>query len=103
MATVVGPSGRVAALDINTRCLDAPALPQLEIRHGDVIADPLESKTYDVIHGRFVLLHVKDMRVALANLWQALKPGGVVFWRSRISGRRCRPLETGSEAPVSQE
>jgi len=79
MATVVAPSGRVAALDINTRFLDAPALPQLEIRRGDIIADPLESNTYDVIHGRFVLLHVKDMRAALANLWQALKPGAVVF------------------------
>jgi len=78
MAAAVGPSGRVEALDINTRFLGAPS-PPLEVRRCDIIRDALEPAAYDLIHGRFVLLHVKDMPAALANLWQALKPGGVLI------------------------
>jgi SAM-dependent methyltransferase len=66
-------------LDINTRLLEASPYPGLEIRRADITKDKLEPCTYDLIHGRFVLLHVNNIHAALSNLKQALKPGGILF------------------------
>jgi ubiquinone/menaquinone biosynthesis C-methylase UbiE len=79
LVDLVAPDGRVIGLDINTRLLEASPYPRLEIRRGDITKDKLESCTYDLIHGRFVLFHVKDVYTALSNLEQALKPGGILF------------------------
>lgn len=76
MAARVGPTGHVVALDINTRFVDSGAFPQIEIRTGDVTAGSLERDTYDVIHARFVLVHLREWRAALESIGRALKPGG---------------------------
>jgi SAM-dependent methyltransferase len=78
MAASVSPGGKAVAIDINTRFLEEPE-PPLEVRRCDITQDALEPAGYDLIHGRFVLLHVKDRPAALANLRQALKPGGVLL------------------------
>jgi SAM-dependent methyltransferase len=78
MAAAVSPGGKAVAIDIDTRFLEAPE-PPLEVRRCDITRDALEPGAYDLIHGRFVLLHVKDVPAALANLRQALKPGGVLL------------------------
>lgn len=79
LVDLVAPEGRVIGLDINTRLLEALPYSGLEIRCGDVTQDALEPCTYDLIHGRFVLLHVNNIHAALNNLKQALKPGGILF------------------------
>jgi ubiquinone/menaquinone biosynthesis C-methylase UbiE len=79
MVDLVAPDGRVIGLDINTRLLEVPPYPGLEIRRGDITKDALEPCTYDLIHERFVLLHLNNIHAALSNLKQALKPGGILF------------------------
>jgi ubiquinone/menaquinone biosynthesis C-methylase UbiE len=79
LVDLVAPDGRVIGLDINTRLLEASPYSGLEIRRGDITKGVLEPCTYDLIHGRFVLLHLNDVYTALSNLEQALKPGGILF------------------------
>jgi len=79
MAHAVGAGGRVVAVDIDPRFLNMPDLPQIEIRRSDVMSDAFEAGAYDLIHARFVLMHLADPSAALDNLWTALKPGGGIL------------------------
>ena len=42
----------------------------------DVATDPLPTETFDVIHTRLVLMHVRERNRALDTLIASLKPGG---------------------------
>ncbi len=53
----VGSSGRVLATDIDTCLLDALTVPNLEVQHHDIVADPLPESAFD-------------------HMVAALKPGG---------------------------
>ncbi len=80
MASVVGTRGHVVAIDINPRFMNTASLVQLEVRQCDVTTDPLERGACDLVHARFVLLHVQNLVAAIDNISQALKPGGVVLF-----------------------
>jgi ubiquinone/menaquinone biosynthesis C-methylase UbiE len=58
----VGPRGQVVATDINTRFLEALDYPNLEVRHHDILADELEPAAFDLVHVRFVLMHLAEPR-----------------------------------------
>lgn len=75
LASRVGPAGRVLALDINPRFVGVVDSPHLEVRRQDV-AEFCEVAAFDLIHTRYVLMHVPRWREAFANLVHALKPGG---------------------------
>jgi SAM-dependent methyltransferase len=66
LAHRVGPSGTVVAADIDLRFL----------RRHDITTSDLESKSYDFVHFRALLMHLPDPRAALARILAALKPGG---------------------------
>jgi SAM-dependent methyltransferase len=76
MVDRVGDSGKVVAVDLDTRFVDRICKPNLEIRTWDIAKDKLELETYDLIHTRVVLMHVLDRPAALNNLISALKPNG---------------------------
>jgi SAM-dependent methyltransferase len=76
LATRVGPEGRVVATDLNTRFLAGHGLPNLEVRTHDLMADGLEVGRYDLVHCRFVLMHLPDPLGALQRLAAAVRPGG---------------------------
>lgn len=81
LARRVGPTGHVLATDLDTRFLDAltlpsQALPNLEVRHHNLLTDPLPPAAFDLIHARFVIEHIADRATALARLAAALSPGG---------------------------
>lgn len=77
LAERVGASGQVVATDINPRFLDAAQLPpQVEIRRHDITSDPLEEGVYDLVHCRFLLIHLKDPQAVLTRMARALRPGG---------------------------
>ena len=74
---LVGVTGRVLALD--------PSLPMLiEARRRGVIALtagiaealPLPAETLDFVALGYALRHVADLRLAFAELWRVLRPGG---------------------------
>jgi SAM-dependent methyltransferase len=74
MAEQTGAAGEVLATDVNTIHMDGLAAAGLEIRRHDVLADPLPSDHFDLIHARLVVEHIGGH--ALDRMVAALRPGG---------------------------
>ncbi len=75
----VGPGGRVVATDINLSWATGAAAPNVEVLEHDVAADPAPAGPFDLVHARLVLVHVHERDTALANMFAALRPGGVLL------------------------
>jgi SAM-dependent methyltransferase len=72
----VGASGSVVATDINTALLqDLSRRPNLETRQHDILEGPPDG-TFDVVHTRWLLHHLPEPDIAIANMVRALRPGG---------------------------
>jgi SAM-dependent methyltransferase len=76
LAERVGSSGRVLATDIDPRFLTALERPNLEVQRHDVAVDPLPERSFDLVHARLVLVHLKERERALERMVAALRPGG---------------------------
>ncbi len=76
MCERVGPDGSVLATDLDTTVLRARSRPNLDIRVHDVLADPFEPASFDLVHLRLLLAWLPEPRVALERALRALKPGG---------------------------
>ncbi|WP_208099191.1 methyltransferase domain-containing protein [Nostoc sp. 106C] len=76
MADIVGKSGSVVAVDVDTRFLTEPQPSNVEVLKEDIRHLVLENQSFDLIHARFVLIHIPDFRVALSQILSLLKPGG---------------------------
>ncbi len=76
LAAMVRPNGHVVVTDEDPRFLDEVAQDGIEVRRHDILRDPLELATYDLVHCRAVLMHVADPDAAIATMVAALKPGG---------------------------
>ncbi|MFI5268172.1 MAG: class I SAM-dependent methyltransferase [Chloroflexota bacterium] len=80
LVSQVGPDGHVVATDINVNALTLRALPaNLEIRQHDIVREPLEEDTFDLVHARLVLEHLPEREQALQKMARALRPGGWVL------------------------
>ena len=75
----VGPSGSVVATDIDTRFIDAIEAPNFESRRHDIMNEPLDEGTFDIVHCRLVLEHLPAADVALSKMVAALKPGSALL------------------------
>jgi 2-polyprenyl-3-methyl-5-hydroxy-6-metoxy-1,4-benzoquinol methylase len=78
LADRVGPEGRVVATDIDTSLLGALDEPGVEVLHHDVLVDDFAADSFDLVHCRFVLVHLADPDRALGRMVGWLKPGGVL-------------------------
>ena len=76
LADVVGPSGSVCAVDLSTKFLPARWPPHVELRQADIRTTALPDASFDLVHARFVLIHLPDYEAVLARLLACLKPGG---------------------------
>ena len=76
LAVQVGPSGRVVATDADPRFLAGTEADGVEVRRHDILADPLESACYDLVHCRALLCHLPDPARALGVMALAVRPGG---------------------------
>jgi SAM-dependent methyltransferase len=75
LGTRVGPTGSVLATDINIdRLGDLPS--NVEVRQHDIRHEELEPAAYDLVHCRFVLMHLADPVAALKKMTASLAPGG---------------------------
>jgi 2-polyprenyl-3-methyl-5-hydroxy-6-metoxy-1,4-benzoquinol methylase len=79
LAQKVGLNGKVVATDINIRFLRFLNVPNLEIRHHDIIKDELESDRYNLAHCRNTLLHIPEPEKAIEKMAKAIRPGGWLF------------------------
>src|SRR5215471_10082473 len=65
----VGGSGRVVALDIDTRFVEQLQHPNLEVRGQDIAeVGVVEADSFDLVHARMVLEHVPARDAALRNM-----------------------------------
>lgn len=76
MGERVGPSGHVVALDLSTKFLAAQYPAHVEIQQGDIRTAVLLPGSFDLVHARYVLIHLPDYEIALSRMLAALKPGG---------------------------
>src|SRR5262249_27038594 len=76
LAEQVGPQGLVVATDLNPRFLSEIQLPNVEVRRHDIHTDPLEPHTYDLVHCRGVLAHLRDPPLVVGRMVEALRIGG---------------------------
>jgi SAM-dependent methyltransferase len=71
----VGP-GSVVATDLDTRFLDVPAGGNVEVLRHDITADPHPGEPFDLIHARYVLMHLPARQQVLDRMASWLKPEG---------------------------
>lgn len=75
MSNKVGMSGRVTAIDMNTRFIKNVRLNNVEIIEADANRVDLAEESFDLIHVRHVLVHQQD-RHLLNKILRLLKPQG---------------------------
>jgi SAM-dependent methyltransferase len=72
----VGENGRVFAADVYLKFLEPLAGGPVEIAEHDIIAAPLPSGEFDVVHARLLIEHIG--MGALGNLLAGVRPGGLL-------------------------
>lgn len=84
LAEIVGPQGRVHALERSARFVDvlnrsatARGLGNIDATTVDLVTDPLPASGADAFWIRWVLAFVSDPAAVLEKLHAALRPGGV--------------------------
>jgi ubiquinone/menaquinone biosynthesis C-methylase UbiE len=74
----VGAGGSVLATDMNTRFL-ADLNPPVQVRTLNLLTDDIVPNTFDLVHGRAILMHLREPEAALAKMAKAVKPGGWIL------------------------
>src|SRR5262247_2916331 len=64
LAQRVGPSGRVVAVDLDTRFLADIDRPNVDVIKADFLSDAPIGRSFDLVLTRFVLLHLPDPKRA---------------------------------------
>jgi SAM-dependent methyltransferase len=75
----VGPTGLVTAVDLEPKFVEADPRDNLEIHRRDILADGVPGEGYDLIHTRFLLMHLPGWEQVLADLVGRLRPGGTIL------------------------
>ena len=79
LCSQVGPTGRVLAVDLDTRFLDHLDEPNLDVAQMDLRTDELPRNAFDLVHARALLMHVPQREQILDALVAAVRPGGVLL------------------------
>jgi SAM-dependent methyltransferase len=85
-AELVGPKGRVTALDLSTAQLDQARVraagaghANIEFLEADATATGIPDESLDFVFCRFLLLHLPKPMAGLAEMKRVLRPGGILF------------------------
>jgi SAM-dependent methyltransferase len=79
LAGRVGASGRVLATDIDTSWISNDLDAAVEVQRHDVALDDVPPGGFDLVHARFVLMHVSARAEGIKRMIAALRPGGWVL------------------------
>jgi SAM-dependent methyltransferase len=85
LARLVGSGGQVIGVDIDETKLGLARQEAVAQRIGNVEFRPLDIRTqalddsFDLVYARFLLTHLADPAHALAALYRALRPGGLLI------------------------
>ena len=80
----VGPSGKVVALDTDPRFLRGSGSSTIEILQGDICDTDLPLATFDLVHARYVMIHIAEYQRAFERMLRCVKPEGGSCSRSLI-------------------
>lgn len=72
----VGPAGRVAAVDLDTRFLDEIEADNLDVLSQNVLTDGIPGDAYDLVHARLLLMHLPTREKFVGEMAAAVRPGG---------------------------
>lgn len=76
LSRTAGSTGHVTAVDINPRFIGRDLPANVELRQADIREFEPATGRYDLVHARFVLIHLADYLPALDRMVAALRPGG---------------------------
>jgi ubiquinone/menaquinone biosynthesis C-methylase UbiE len=76
MGEMVGPTGQVVAVDLDPKFLSEAGRPNVSVVQADICMVQLPPQSFDMVHARYVLIHLADYEVALMKMLDCLKPGG---------------------------
>jgi SAM-dependent methyltransferase len=76
MGEMVGPTGQVVAVDLDPKFLGESEQSNVEIVRADIRTAQLPEQSFDLVHARYVLIHIPDYETALNRMLDCLKPGG---------------------------
>jgi ubiquinone/menaquinone biosynthesis C-methylase UbiE len=76
LSDVVGRSGGLCAVDLSTKFIPMRRPAHVIVQQGDVRTMLLLDSSFDLIHARYVLIHLPDYAAALSKMLACLKPGG---------------------------
>jgi SAM-dependent methyltransferase len=80
LAQLTGPSGRVAAADLETARLEGDReAGTFEVWEIDVREDDLPAASFDLVHARMLVQHLPDREAVIDRFIAALRPGGILF------------------------
>jgi SAM-dependent methyltransferase len=79
LCDLVGPAGRVTAIDLDARFVRALDRANLDVREDDVAEAVLPTHAFDLVHTRWALMHIAQRESLLPRLVAALRPGGTLF------------------------
>ncbi|MBO0867464.1 MAG: methyltransferase domain-containing protein [Micromonosporaceae bacterium] len=94
LADRVGETGQVLATDLDTRFLDAHGRTNLDVLTHNIVADPLEEASFDLVHARAVLVHLPERDKVLPKLVTVLRPGGWLLVEDIDFGGATGPMMT---------
>jgi SAM-dependent methyltransferase len=72
----IGPDGRVAAVDLDTRFVEELDEPNLDVHRANVLTDGLPGDAYDLVHARALLMHLPTREKFVGEMAAVLRPGG---------------------------
>jgi Methyltransferase domain. len=102
----VGSTGTVVAVDTDTRFLPSSVSSNTVIVKGDIRTVDLGRSRFDLVHGRYILLHIPEFASVLEKMLLLFKTGGLACLRragflcrtvSGRFGRRTSGLRPGDE------
>ena len=76
LGEAVGETGKVVGVDVNPRFIQDKKSSHIEIMKSDIRSLEIFGPGFDLIHVRYVLIHIPDYEQALKKIMSFLKPGG---------------------------
>lgn len=76
MGEAVGPTGQVLAVDLDPKFLSEAERQNISVVRADIRTAQLPEQSFDLVHARYVLIHIPDYETALNRMVDCLKPGG---------------------------
>ncbi len=79
LSEIVGDTGTVTAIDINTNLIRSITSKNVRILQQDVTKEPIPVEEFDFVHARWTLCHISHREEVLEKIIRALRPGGLLL------------------------